>query len=74
MSVQDRLREIVRDAIKDSGTTQRAIAAELGVSEQHISRMLVGTYGLSLDWAEKITSICGRQISVDVTTSAAGDS
>lgn len=64
MSVQDRLREIVREAIRDSGVTQRAIAAELGVSEQHISRMLTGRAVLTLEWTEKIVAVCGRQVSV----------
>lgn len=72
MSVHDLLRAEVRRAISDSGLTQRAVANELGVSEQHISRMLVGKASLSLYWADRIVQVCGRQLSVEVASSSAG--
>lgn len=71
-SAEDRLREIVREAVNASGMTQRAVAAELGISEQHLSRMLTGRSLLTLAWADRIARTCGRQLSVELTSPSAG--
>lgn len=71
-SAEDRLREAVREAVKDSGMTQRALAAELGITEQHLSRMLTGKNPLTLTWADRIAHTCGRQLSVGLASPSAG--
>jgi plasmid maintenance system antidote protein VapI len=69
---EDRLRIEVRRAIADAGLTQRAIANELGLTEKHVSQMLTGKAHLSLDWADRIAKLCGRRVSVKLTSAKAG--
>lgn len=61
------LRLEVRRCVKAAGLKQINVAAHLGISEQHLSRMLLGNSPMSLDWAVEILELCGREV---VITSA----
>lgn len=74
MTTSDLLRQEVRRAIDEAGLTQRAVAAELGITEQHVSRMLTGKSLLTLEWADRIVTVCGRQLSVALASPSAGAS
>ena len=51
--------EQLRRYIQKHRTTQRALAAELGISETHLSAILAGRYGPSLDLAARVENLTG---------------
>lgn len=62
----DDLRTQVRDAIHTSGRAQIILATELGISEKHLSQMLIGKARLTIEWAEKILHACGGDLHLTV--------
>lgn len=64
MSAERRLREEIRDVLYASDVTQKTIAETLGYSQKHISQLLNGQAGLSVDMAEKILAVLGRRLEV----------
>ena len=66
MTAEASLREQVRAAIAATGTSQAAIARQLGVTQKHLSHMLTGRAPLTLTWAEHILAAIGMRIEVAV--------
>jgi plasmid maintenance system antidote protein VapI len=62
----DTLRAQIQAAVKASGLKQIWIAERLGVSQKHLSQMLLGRVVLTLDWAQRIASVCGHRVTVTV--------
>lgn len=63
----ERLRNLVRAELRHSGWNQAEIAAELGLSQKHISQVLTGRAGLSVDLAAAILFVCGRRLEFATT-------
>lgn len=57
-----RLASLVRSEIEYSGRLQREIAADLGITEKHVSRTLRGIDGLSVDLAERMLNAVDRTL------------
>ncbi|MCP2339193.1 helix-turn-helix domain-containing protein [Actinomadura rupiterrae] len=66
MNAAERLGHDLQDAITAAGRAQITVAEEIGVSQKHLSQMLIGKAHLSLKWAEKIAEACGRALVVAV--------
>lgn len=64
--LQDALREEVKAALQGAGLTQAQVARSLGVSPKHINQMLTGKAVLTLEWAERIAALCGREVRVSM--------
>lgn len=62
VSAEGALRTEVRAALKAAGIRQVAAAAQLGVSEKHLSQMLTGKVSLTIPWAERILALCGLRL------------
>lgn len=73
-SLADQIRIEVRVAIAASGLTQAAVARRIGCSQKHVSAMLSGKTRLAIDWADKITQVCGRQLVILSMSRAASGS
>jgi uncharacterized protein (DUF433 family)/plasmid maintenance system antidote protein VapI len=65
--LQDALREEVKAALQAAGLTQAQVARSLDVSPKHVNQMLSGKAVLTLEWAERIADLCGRQVRVSIT-------
>lgn len=57
-----RLAALVRAEIEYSGRLQREVAADLGISEKHVSRTLSGRDGLSVELAERMLNAIDRTL------------
>jgi plasmid maintenance system antidote protein VapI len=68
--IEERLRNDIRHAIIQSGAVQADLAAELGITEKHLSHMLTGRAQFTLAWADRIAALCGRQVVVLVLNAA----
>jgi hypothetical protein len=64
VTAADTLRALVRTALWDAGISQAEAARQLDMSTKHMSQMLNGKAGLSLDWAEQILGLCGHRLIV----------
>ena len=60
------LRDQIRATIKASGLKQIWIAQQLGVSQKHLNQMLTGRISLTLDWAQRIATVCGYKVTIVV--------
>lgn len=71
------LRAHVRAALRNAGISQAAAAAELGVSQKHVSQMLTGRAPITLRWAEQLLALCGYRLVIAtdwlLTDSTSGD-
>lgn len=65
----DDLRNQVRNAVHTSGRAQITLAADLGISEKHLSQMLTGRARLTIEWAEKILRACDGDLHITVLPS-----
>lgn len=65
------LRDQIRDALKASGLKQIWVAEQLGISQKHLSQMLTGRVTLTLDWAQRIASLCRHRVTTTVTPAPA---
>ena len=59
---QSALRTEVRSCLDGAGINQAAAARELGVSPKHLSQMLAGKATLTLEWAQNLLSLTGREL------------
>lgn len=71
MSLTDQIRAVVRDELAVAGISQAEAARALGVSTKHMSQMLTGRVGMSPEWADRITALCGRQLVIASTPTRA---
>lgn len=60
------LREQLAAALKKSGRKQLWIAAQLHVSQKHLSHLLNGRAELTLGWAQRIAVLCDHWIDIRV--------
>ncbi|MFF8610860.1 helix-turn-helix domain-containing protein [Streptomyces sp. NPDC015346] len=56
----------VRTLLETSGVSQAQAARQLGLSTKHMSQMLTGRAGLSLERAEEILGLCGMALVISV--------
>lgn len=56
------LTQAIRDAIEASADTRYRIAQETGVSQAHLSRLVRGESGCSIENAERIADYLGLEI------------
>lgn len=63
---QEQLRMQVRTLLEASGVSQAEAARRLGLSTKHMSQMLTGRSGLSLERAEEILGLCGMALVISV--------
>lgn len=61
------LRDNIRRCVNESGLTQVSIAAHLGISEKHLSHMLLGKASMTLEWAARIADVCGYELIITIT-------
>ncbi|MEV5264787.1 helix-turn-helix transcriptional regulator [Streptomyces werraensis] len=66
MSAEHQLREQVVNALRAEGISQAEVCRRLGCSTKHMSHMLTGKAPLSLWWAERILTLCGKRLVVGV--------
>jgi hypothetical protein len=59
------LRLQVRAALREAKVSQASAAAQLGITEKHLSQMLTGRVKLGLDWAEQLLGLCGQALALD---------
>lgn len=65
-AAERRVREALRSALMEQEMTQAELAARLGVTQKHISQVLSGKTGLSFDFAERVGSVLGVMLNVEV--------
>lgn len=56
------LEDIIRKAIKSSGETRYRIAKDTGISQAHLSRVMSGDRGLSVEMLERLADHLGLEI------------
>ena len=61
------LRDLVRAELDRASVTQTHIAETLGFSQKHISQVLTGRVGLSVDMAAAILRVVGRRLALSTT-------
>lgn len=61
-AASSRLRDLVRAELDAAGITQTHVAQTLGFSEKHISQVLVGRSGITVDLADAILGVAGREL------------
>lgn len=61
MSYADEMRQEIRGTLEYLGATQGWLARRVGWSEKHVSAILTGKAGLSMDAAEMMLGACGRK-------------
>ena len=61
---QESLRAQVKEALAEAGISQVQAARQLNLSTKHLSQMLTGKVTLTLGWAERILSLCGRRLEI----------
>lgn len=57
-SQSEALRTTVRELVRESGLKQAFIAERIGITEKHMSQMLLGKAALTVDWAQRIVDVC----------------
>jgi plasmid maintenance system antidote protein VapI len=72
-AAEETLRTQTRAALKAAGVRQTTAAAQLGVSEKHLSQMLTGRIALTLPWAERILAVCGMRLAIGIQYAPADD-
>ncbi|MCW2915505.1 MAG: hypothetical protein JWN52_3573 [Actinomycetia bacterium] len=68
--LQAALRDEVKAAIQAAGLSQAQVARSLELSPKHVSQMLAGKAGLTLEWAQRIADLCGREVRVSMVGEA----
>ncbi|WP_228994370.1 helix-turn-helix transcriptional regulator [Streptomyces sp. DH8] len=58
------LRAQVKTALATAHISQAEAARRLGLSTKHMSQMLTGRATLTLDWADRILTLCGMTLAV----------
>ena len=61
------MREVILQAIEDSGQPVVAIAASAGIAQPMLSRFVQGKRGLSLESAEKVCHALGLKLVKDAS-------
>ena len=54
----------IRYAIEASGKTRSVIAKETGISQSHLSQLMDGTKGLSVEALERLADCLGLEVTV----------
>ena len=57
-----KLEDGIRKAIESSGQTRYRIAKETGISQAHLSRLMSGERGLSVEMLERLAPYLGLEI------------
>ena len=60
--LEDRMRRMVRSALRATGRTQKSLAVHMGWSEKHISFILCGRAHLPADLADRMLRFCGFRL------------
>jgi plasmid maintenance system antidote protein VapI len=64
VSLAEDVRAEIRLALRIADVSQAELARHIGVSTNHVSRVLTGQQALSIDLAEAMLSAVGRQMIV----------
>lgn len=59
-----KLLEVIRRAIEASGKTRYRIAQDTGILQSHLSRLMRGDAGLSVDSVERLADYLGLEITI----------
>jgi transcriptional regulator with XRE-family HTH domain len=73
MAATTQLRAIILAALKAQRVRQVELARRTGLTEKHISQVLSGKCGLSLDVAEAMLAALGLDLVVSVVPSGIGE-
>lgn len=65
-SLADGVRSAIGGALAETATTQAMLARRLGVTQKHVSEVLTGRAGLSMDLADAMLAAMGRRVVVAV--------
>lgn len=65
-TAEDRARAAIRAALHSTGHTQVWLAAQLRISEKHMSHLITGRARLSFDLAQDALTALGRQLVIAV--------
>jgi transcriptional regulator with XRE-family HTH domain len=57
--------DTIRKEIARGKKSRYAIAREIGISEGHLSRLMDGTKGLSIDTLERVADCLGLKITIE---------
>ena len=63
---QETLRELVQTTVHASTKDQVYISQAMGISQKHLSRMLIGKNRMSLDMADRILAVCGKRLVLNI--------
>lgn len=61
MTFEEAVRREIRLVMKAAGLQHAVVADRVGVSAQHVSRLLAGRTALSFSMAERLLEACGRR-------------
>jgi plasmid maintenance system antidote protein VapI len=64
MNLADAMRDELRACIARAGISQAEVSRHLGITTKHMSQMLTGKAPISLDMAQDIAVVCGREIRI----------
>lgn len=62
MTLQDSLRQLLVGELRSARLSQAEAARRLGLSAKHLNQMLTGRAPLSVEWADQIADLCGRDL------------
>jgi transcriptional regulator with XRE-family HTH domain len=62
----DTLRSSVRDLVRESGLKQSFIADRIGITDKHLSQLLLGRSTLTVDWVQAIVDVCRVPLRLDI--------
>jgi plasmid maintenance system antidote protein VapI len=65
--VSDTLRLSLREIVRECGLKQAFIADRVGVTEKHLSQLLLGRVTLTVDWVQRIVDVCRQPLRLDFT-------
>lgn len=62
VSSRDALARLLWAEIAGSGQQQQDVAATVGISQKHLSRVVNGHDGMQLDMVDRVLAACGRRL------------
>ncbi len=63
---QGTLSQLVRATVLASTKDQVYISQAMGISQKHLSMMLIGRSRMSLDMADRILAVCGKRLALHI--------